>query len=389
MALVGDRVEQRERIRRLRLVRRWDQPELGRQAGYSPATISQIETGRLSPTDAQVERLAGALGYSPSYLVADMGLGPTSRPWLRAYADASKKEADIRRAACTTAVEHIRLLGLRPLQDRLPIFMGDPDSEADLEEAAQETRLAADVEPDAVVGNAIRAAERLGCVVLPFETELGRHLGMSVRSDNIPVICVANDTRVPGDRQRFTVAHEVAHLVLHSASAPPTDSAQASRLEHQANLFAAAFLTPADPLIETLHEQGGRVTLATLLRLKAIWGVAIKSLVGRFKTLGIIDADHARSLYKQISARGWNTHEPGVVRLERAQWLSRVLDLRSGANNVDAAATALAQSIGANPTDLRAFASWQTQPDAEVVTLSGRRTSARRSPQLRPYKPHS
>ena len=46
---------------------------------------------------------------------------------------------------------------------------------------------------------------------------------------------------------------------------------------------------------------GGRVTLTTLSKLKAKWGVAIKAMVVRLRQLHRIDADQARSLYKQIS----------------------------------------------------------------------------------------
>jgi Zn-dependent peptidase ImmA (M78 family) len=84
-------------------------------------------------------------------------------------------------------------------------------------------------------------------------------------------------------------------------------------------------------LIETLHQFGGRVTLRTLAEVKAVWGIAIKALVGRFEALGEIDADHARSLYKQISARRWSKNEPVDVPTESAQWFGECSFGRQGA----------------------------------------------------------
>jgi Zn-dependent peptidase ImmA (M78 family)/DNA-binding XRE family transcriptional regulator len=368
--------EFRDRVKRLRLVRRWDQHELARRAGTSATVISQIEQGRTTPTSAQIAGIASALGYSPEYLTAELNLLPTTRPWLRAYADASKREADARTASATVAAEYIRRLDLSPLPNLLPAFKGELDDDDAIEEAAADVRVLADLDEQAVVANAIRAAERLGCIVLPLESELGRHLGMSVRADQLPIVCVAKDD-VPGDRQRWTVAHELGHLVLHGQSPPPRDAQAAARMEKQAHRFAAAFLGPGDALIETLREHGGKVTLRALAEVKAVWGIAIKALVGRFQSLGLIDAEHARSLYKQISARKWTKDEPVKVPTESAQWLQRSMLHKAKATDLVKAAEQLAGSIGGNASDLFELANWTPRPEAQVLSLAGRQRRAR------------
>lgn len=364
----------RERVKRIRLVRRWDQPELAKRAGTSTTAISQIETGRVAPTSEQVAGIADALGYSVEFLSSDMQLIGTTRPWLRAYADASKREADARTAATTLAAEYIRALELPLLPDLIPPFTGDVDDEDSIDEAAADVRQLASIDSDAVVTNAIRAAERLGCVVLPLESELGRHLGMSVRADGIPMLCVAKDD-VPGDRQRFTVAHELGHLVLHGQAPPPRDTAEATRMERQAHRFASAFLAPGDALIDTLNEVGGKVTLQSLAKVKAVWGISIKGLVGRYRSLQVIDDDHARSLYKQISARRWTKNEPVHVPTEGAQWLQKTLTRKTSAPDLRTAAVSAATAVGGNAVDLLQFADWTASVDAEVVRLADRRTA--------------
>lgn len=44
--------------------RGWSQSELARRSGIHATTISLIESGRLAPYDAQIEKLAGAFGIS-------------------------------------------------------------------------------------------------------------------------------------------------------------------------------------------------------------------------------------------------------------------------------------------------------------------------------------
>lgn len=361
--------ELRDRVKRLRLIRRWDQGTLAERAALSQPTISQIESGRLVPTDDHVAAIASAFGYTSEFLTAELALEPTTRPWLRAYADASKKEADARTASATLAIEYVRRLGLKPLPDLVPEFGDSLEDDEAIEDFAAEVRSLAQIDDGAVVANVIRAAERLGCVVLPLESELGRHFGMSVRSDGLPVVFVAKGA-VSGDRQRWTVAHELGHLALHGHAPPPRDAAEARRMENQAHRFAAAFLCPADALMETLDEQaGGVVTLQSLATVKAIWGVAIKALVHRCQELGVIDPDHARSLYKQISARKWSRQEPVHVPSESAQWFERSLIRKADTADLSQACKHLAAAVGGNARDLRSFADW-SELNAQVVSLS-------------------
>lgn len=370
LSMFGVDGEFRERMKRLRLRQRWDQAQLGRASGLSATTISQIETGKTLPTRQQLDSIATGLGYTIEFLAAELKMVQTTRPWLRAYADAGRREADARTADAAIAAEYVRRLKLRPLPDLLPSFSGDIDDDDSIEDAGLELRTLADIEPDAVVINAIRAAERLGCIVLPLQSEVGRHLGMSVRSDQLPMVCIAKN--VPGDRQRLTVAHELGHLVLHGEMPPPRSADESARMERQAYRFASAFLVPRDALKDTLDGFGGKVTLNVLAQVKSIWGVSIKSLVGRFQAMGVIDADHARSLYKQISARKWSSSEPVNVPTETAQWFHRTLVNKAGIDDVATAARVLAAKVGGKASDLIAWTNWEPPVEAKVLRFEAR-----------------
>ena len=383
----------RERMLRLRTLRGWDQPRLAELTGSNQSLVSQVERGRKDPTEEFVERVANAFGVSVSFLMADHQRTDPSDPWLRAYADASKRETKVRTAAAATAAEYIDLLDLEVIPDRMadlidddgrvdmPAAPLDPDDMAEVDEIAMETREQLNMGDGAVVANMVRAAERLGCIVLPLETELGRHMGMSLLSNGLPMLFVAK-ANVSGDRQRFTVAHEVGHLILHSGLPAPRTVEQANLMERQANRFAAAFLAPADAVIESLHTLGGgRVTLGTLASVKAHWGVSIKMLVGRFRSLGVIATDEqARSLYKQISARRWTRVEPVEVPLEHAQWFDYRIRDAAGIDDLPAAAHELADRIGGNADDLLSFADWTDRPLAPVADLASRRSSNKHTP---------
>jgi Zn-dependent peptidase ImmA (M78 family)/DNA-binding XRE family transcriptional regulator len=367
-----DLAEIASRVKNLRLMRGLSQTELAAKVGTTQTTISHFEKGRIRPSAQLVDNLGSAFGVSPEFLLAKLDLEPPTRPWLRAYAHASQREADARVAFAAIATEYVHRLELKPLLDRLPEAPLDAEDDEEIEELADAARQEARITSGSVVSNAIRAAERLGCLVLPTESELGRHLGMSVRSNSLPIICVAKQG-IPGDRQRFTVCHELGHLILHGDQPPPATSEVATRMERQANRFAAAFLTPAEAIVESLDEFGGRVTLQTLAKVKAVWGVAIKSLVGRYRSLGLIDEDQARSLYKQLSARRWTKVEPVEVATEQAQWYAGSMIRRSGCASMMSAASRLAESIGGNADDVASFADWSAPKPADVLSLEARR----------------
>jgi len=367
------------RVRTLRLVSGLGQAEFAEQIGVSSGSISKLENGRMQISDDLISSVALALDCSPSFLTSPLDAVAATRPWLRAYADAPKRAVDRQLAECTLATEVAETLGLRAIPDTIPVFSEDLSNEDAIEEFALEVRNAAQIDDGAVVGNMIRAAERLGCFVLPMRAELGRHVGLSSRANLVPVICVSRPSAnpahdVPGDRQRFTVAHELGHLALHGGLGPPASSEEARQIEKQAHLFAAAFLAPADAMLDELAENGGRVTLQTLATIKERWGVAIKMLVMRFRTLGIIDANQARSLYKQISSRRWNKNEPVPVGNEEAIWLRKSLGKLNN-SSVDPLAQA-AEQVGLGHAHLIRWTDWsptgQDSPGAEILQFPKR-----------------
>lgn len=360
-----------ERIRRLRLMTGFGQVELAEKIGVSSGTISMLENGRVPPSAEMIDAIARVVGCQAAYLITDEKVFSVTRPWLRAYADAPKRQIDQQMSDLVTAVEAVDTLDLRRIPDTLPVFIGDLSDDDQIEEFAAEVRAAAQIGEGQVVANAIRAAERLGCLVLPMHEELGRHLGLSARVNLHPVVCVSRSSSTPGegvDRQRFTLAHELGHLSLHEGAKPPQSAAEAAAIEKQAHLFAAGFLAPADAMADELAALGGRVTLQTLTKIKERWGLSIKALVGRFKTMQIIDADHARSLYKQISARGWNKKEPVFVGGEAAVWFEKAVMKWANAtpNSLDLAAA----SCGLGRQHFDRWTNWSESGSGEGRVIS-------------------
>jgi Zn-dependent peptidase ImmA (M78 family) len=125
-----------------------------------------------------------------------------------------------------------------------------------------------------------------------------------------------------GDRRRFSVAHELGHLVLHQV---PLGSLHA--VEQQADAFAEAFLLPEAAMRQVLVPP---ITLTTLADMKARWGVSLQALIRRAHTLEIITPSQYRAPSAQLGARGWRTQEPIAVPVERPRALRQLAELLYG-----------------------------------------------------------
>lgn len=88
------------------------------------------------------------------------------------------------------------------------------------------------------------------------------------------------------ERDRFTIAHELGHFVLHSNRGAKRIRAArfgSDRVEWEANWFAAAFLMPEDDFRETCQRAKNNITLVS-----ARYLVSAKAAEIRMRALGII-----------------------------------------------------------------------------------------------------
>jgi Zn-dependent peptidase ImmA (M78 family) len=166
----------------------------------------------------------------------------------------------------------------------------------------------------------VRALESTGTVVAAVELGGPR---VDALSDWVPgrrpVLLI--NKRAPGDRQRFTLAHEVGHAVMHDA---PGELA-----ESEADRFAAELLLPAADIQADLV----RPTLERLLALKAHWRVSAAALLRRAHTLDLINDHTYRRLNTEMSAAGWRSTEPFPFSVERPRALARALRHAREAHN--------------------------------------------------------
>jgi Zn-dependent peptidase ImmA (M78 family) len=137
-------------------------------------------------------------------------------------------------------------------------------------------------------------------------------------NDRLPPIIFVNKD-IPGDRLRFTLSHELAHIVMHKY---PSEN-----MEKEADTFASEFLMPADDIKHSLSY----LTLHKLAELKLHWKVAMSALVYRANFLGQISPRQNQYLFMQLSKAGYKTREPAEldIPVEKPSLLKKLIDIHT------------------------------------------------------------
>ena len=126
----------------------------------------------------------------------------------------------------------------------------------------------------------------------------------------------------PASRRRFTLSHELGHIVLSHETTVPTDETERSTLEAQADVFASEFLMPADDARRELRT----VDFKRLVLLKQRWRVSIAFLIRRALDIGTITPDQRRRLEIELSTQpGGRSREPAEFEPEEPNLIRAVI----------------------------------------------------------------
>ncbi|MBB1023341.1 MULTISPECIES: XRE family transcriptional regulator [unclassified Dietzia] len=321
MDLLSDQV-QGHRIVTLRELEGLTQVELAQMLGVSQGFVSQFEKGVRPVPNEVAERAAEVFELPIEFFHV-----PTI--------PAAVGVATFRKNSAATVRDEKRILALHGEASRLfavaseqsGYHTADLDDAIvdDVEETAGNLRSILGLGADAPILNVTRALERLGVGVVASLDPGGvssDHSGVSrpSRSANRPLVAVAADQ--PGDRFRFTLAHELAHLLYDRDRTAPVGGVR-SPVEKRAHGFAGALMLPASAMKDRVGES---LTLHGYLRVKAEFGASVGAITYRARSLRLISEQRYRSLQIQLSSQGWRKNEPVEVAAEEPILLAQAVE---------------------------------------------------------------
>jgi Zn-dependent peptidase ImmA (M78 family) len=280
--------------------------------------IGKYERNEDMPRSGVLSALADALNVSEDYLLA-------ADEMVLDGVEFRKKEMATKREEAFVQGQTLHLLE-RYLAVESVLRLASLDWDC-LREGPYPIREVADAENAA---RAVRTHWALGIDPIPNLSELLEERGIKILSveladidgltarvvrkggEPLPVIVIKKGAWA--ERKRFTLAHELGHMVMEIGGGVDAERA--------ANRFAGAFLMPAEALWREIGKKRTMMSLGELLELKQLFGASFQAIVYRCHDLGIISDAGYRRLFQLFNQRGWRKppfEEPGAMAPEEEE----------------------------------------------------------------------
>ena len=296
----------------------------------SAQAIGKYERGEMMPSSTVAIALAEVLEVSLSYLMSPTTVSLESVEFRKLASTRARERAAVEGEVLDHVDRYLQveeILGIDTAGRAAP--HGSPykvSALEDVESAAMEVRTAWNL-GGGPIPDMTKLLEERGIKV--FKLHLPKSVdGVSCRvrrvgGDDLPVIvCSARKTL---ERQRFTIAHELGHMVLDISPDVPAEKA--------CHRFAGAFLAPQDELIREVGQRRLNFGFAELMEVKLIFGISAAALIVRMRDLGIITEATLQNIFRGIG-RSWRHDEPRPLERSESPTRFRRLCLRALAENL-------------------------------------------------------
>ena len=299
--MIGSRIKQARKASGLSL------RELAEKAGLSHMAIAKYENGKITPNSTVLLALSRALNVRVEYFFRTIQVSLHEVEY-RKHAKLPKKilqqiEGDVIEQV-ERYMELEEILPVSPIRpfvvpDGLPANVNSYDS---IEHITNHIRDAWDLGRNPIQ-DLTGTLEEHGIKIIQTNAMHDMQFdGLAATVNGSPVIVVGSEW--PGDRQRFTLAHELGHLIFKERLNKKLDE------EIAANRFAGAFLVPAAEVYKELGQKRTWFEPRELCVLKKAYGLSMNAWLHRAHELGITnDATHLE-LIKYFRKLGWHKQEP-------------------------------------------------------------------------------
>jgi Zn-dependent peptidase ImmA (M78 family)/DNA-binding XRE family transcriptional regulator len=291
------------KLRVARLINGWTKADLAGQLQVSRQFIHNLEIDEKPASQDMVAALSLLLRVQPSFFFESLSSEVREEEChFRSRKSLPDKVAD-QIISLGTAIEML----VRFLDQNLELPKSNfPSIEAhsmeEIEQAAEECRRKWGL-ATGPIANMCRVLENAGAIVTLFPGS--RHEVDALSMARARPIVIRNTLKQSPGRQRFDLAHECAHLVIHQGISTGDDLT-----ENQANRFASAFLMPMGAFKREFPVISNRLDWQAIYSMKVRWRVSAKAIIRRSYDLGLIDAI-------QYQAGNRFLNQSGQVKIER------------------------------------------------------------------------
>ena len=281
-------------LKRIRLLKNLSLKDAGILLNMTATAISKYEKGEILPDSKKLIDFANAYNVKSIELLKVYNVPKMKFNSFRKKKRLTGQNLELLEELIQDEVaKYLEILDMNNIDtDNIKLKKYSCNSMDDAEKAANDFRNHIKISNKQPISDLINILENLGIIIIQIKNPNNRFDdfdGLSEIVNNTPVIILL-DSLKDGARQRFTIAHELGHLVLNINN----DKLDEEKL---CNRFASALLMPKEAIINEFGYSRGNINFFELTAFKNEFKVSYAAIVYRLKDLNII----SEYLYKKLS----------------------------------------------------------------------------------------
>jgi Zn-dependent peptidase ImmA (M78 family) len=282
------------------------QIDLAHLLNVTQGRVSKIEHGLLEVPPDLLTRLSSVIQYPEEFFYESTDIYPPGVHLYRKQKTFSQKSLSKLIAVMNIRRLHVEKLLVSAAIETTPLPQCDLDEYGSPEEAARAVRQYLQI-PYGPIDNITTMIEDMGIIVIPYPVGTNKLSGVSFPINHSCYFALVN-SEMPCDRYRYTLAHELGHLVMHRL--PSQDD-----MEEEANRFAGELLMPARDILSQLP----KLSIQRLATLKPYWKVSMGALLEHAYRLGQVTERHHRFIRAELTRLGYHRREPTELDIPQEQ----------------------------------------------------------------------
>lgn len=303
-----------KKIEEARLARKLSLAQLSEKIGVTSQAISKYENGKIKPSSKVLINLSDVLDFPISFFInnnssIEEDIFNDSIIHFRSNKHITKKLQE----ACKVRIKWVNNTYKLicdyfelPTLDIPCLEIKDIDELSDeaIENIVENLRNYWNLD-DKPINNFIDILQKKGFVVTRLDIGTKKIDGFSMWNDNIPYIFIGTE-KDSAVRSRFDLAHELGHLILHRNITKEEFEEERDVIEHQADIFAAAFLLPRSSFSREIINS----SVDSLILLKRKWKVSLSAMIKRIQSIELLTENQIKYLRHQMCKYKYYIHEP-------------------------------------------------------------------------------
>lgn len=174
--------------------------------------------------------------------------------------------------------------------------------------------------PKGPIDNLVNTLERKGVLIMMLNEVPENFFGVTMFTNKMQPIIFLNDN-LSNDNKRFTIGHELGHLVMHLRFATYNEDERV--LDKQADIFSSEFNMPWNDCKRDMIN----LRYHHLPSIKAYWKLSKAAICYKAKTMGVLGDSQYKYFMMQLSSSGQRKKEAEYVDLDCPVLLNKIIDV--------------------------------------------------------------